>query len=297
MGWRFPFLRDRVHAAESRLAVLRVDGGICSQIAFVALGEQLREQGLDVKYDLSFYRDRGRDDNGRFARNWEFPSAFPGIPTPEASDAEVRLARGSRTWSGGVHIPRPPFLYDGYQGRQEAFYANVARFANAFRPDLSKADAVLRDAIAAEAEACAVHVRRGDLSVANAAYGRPASILYFVRAMAIVRALAPDAKFFIFSDEPDWVRAHLLREVPADLRCTVCEANGSDRGHADLWLISRCPHVIASQGSLGLFGALLSGGANRTLVLRRHDPYVAKMLPHVMYINDDCGPCQEGDVK
>ncbi|WP_279386179.1 hypothetical protein [Helicobacter cinaedi] len=40
---------------EDNLIIIRVDGGIASQIAFVALGKAFEEKGYRVKYDLSWF--------------------------------------------------------------------------------------------------------------------------------------------------------------------------------------------------------------------------------------------------
>lgn len=272
----------------SRTAVLRVDGGICSQIAFVAFGEKLREQGLLVRYDLSWYRECGKDNDGRFVRNFDFRTAFPGIPIEEATAQEIDMSRQKSIWHGTGPLPKPPFFYPGYDGRLEALFESADRFASEFRPVPTAEDRDLLAEIASESEPCAIHVRRGDLSTGQESYyGKPASVDYFTRAVRIMCALVPQSRFFIFSDEPDWVRSRLLPVLSPLARCRICDRNGSDRGYADLFAISRCRHVIASQGSLGTFGALLSGGRNRTLILRKHDAELAKRLPTVIYVNDD----------
>ena len=40
---------------EDNLIIVRVDGGIASQIGFVALGKAFEEKGYQVKYDLSWF--------------------------------------------------------------------------------------------------------------------------------------------------------------------------------------------------------------------------------------------------
>ena len=44
---------------ERELVVTRVDGGICSQIAFGALGYELELHGFNVKHDFSWFREMG----------------------------------------------------------------------------------------------------------------------------------------------------------------------------------------------------------------------------------------------
>ena len=41
---------------KDNLIIIRVDGGIASQIGFVALGKAFEEKGYQVKYDLSWLK-------------------------------------------------------------------------------------------------------------------------------------------------------------------------------------------------------------------------------------------------
>lgn len=42
------------------IVIIRVDGGICSQIAFFVLGLVFKEKGYEVKYDLSWFETSGK---------------------------------------------------------------------------------------------------------------------------------------------------------------------------------------------------------------------------------------------
>lgn len=42
------------------LVIIRVDGGIGSQIAFIALGFAFEEKGIEVKYDLGWFEESGK---------------------------------------------------------------------------------------------------------------------------------------------------------------------------------------------------------------------------------------------
>ena len=56
----------------------------------------------------------------------------------------------------------------------------------------------------------AVHVRRGDLSVEVRAYGKPASLSYFKRAVDYMEKETVMPFFYFFSDEPEWVASELI---------------------------------------------------------------------------------------
>ena len=136
----------------------------------------------------------------------------------------------------------------------------------------------------AKGPACAIHVRRGDLSISSVAYGVPCSTEYFAKTIKIVRALEPKARFYFFSDEPDYVQDVLLPALPSDLDSKIVGFNGSDKGYMDLALIAKCGYVIASIGSLGVYGAFLGGGS---LILPKYSLGCFQSMENVIYLNED----------
>lgn len=276
----------RIPKSYRNLVVIRVDGGICSQIVFVALGLQLEERGFEVRYDLSFFRENGKDLTGRFARNWDMPQAFPGLSLKEASADAISYFRAHFRRRGTcVNSFVPPLYIDGYPERDQAFLSKREKFARLLKPTLDpRLSSVLTSL--ENGESCAVHARRGDLANGDKAYGSATSISYYRRAMRIVAALRPTTCFYFFSDEPAWVRENLLPLVPDGCSGCVMDVNGSDRGYCDLYLISRCKTVISSIGSLGVFGAALSP-CNELLVLSSMRKWCFEGLPNVCCLNDD----------
>lgn len=269
------------------LIVIRVDGGICSQIAFVALGLQLQTLGNRVKYDLSWYQHNGKDMTGAFVRNWDFPKAFPSIGIEEATLEEIDYLR-TRHFRVGEMVKsfRPPLYIGGYPDRSEAILSKRSTLRDAFKPELDDCMRKSLNEIAAH-PSCAVHVRRGDLANVGVYYGGATSTTYFKRAMTMIAGLEPGVKFFFYSDEPDWVRRELLPLVSPD-RAVVMDANGSDKGYLDLYLMAQSEYVIASIGSLGVFAGVLSS-RNRMLMLSSVQDWVSGGVPNVCYLNDDYG--------
>ncbi len=252
------------------VVVVRMDGGICSQMHFYLVGEMLKRRGCDVRFDLSWFRECGKDMDGRFARNYDLERAFPCLEVKKASPLLCRLLKigfmyhndyfgiqeSSMDW---MEIVGPAYM-DGYYRDSEEMYSTV--FKQVFRVDDSVLDKdnlkLLNEIILANTagSAVAVHVRRGDLSSFVKAYGAPASIVYFKKSVEYVRRISGEAKFFIFSDESDWCRNE-LPESFGDADFKICDINGSERGYCDMILMSHCRHHITSQGSLGKYAAML----------------------------------------
>lgn len=274
---------------EQRVVAIRVNSGICDQIKFLALGRMLEERNAHVVYVLDWYRKYGKDIDGRFARVWEAQSAFPKVACEIAEglsgDAWLRVTPDR---AANVESLPSRTCADGYAPLLQTVWDGIVGLRACFSPCLDDRSAALAESIG-NGVSCAVHVRRGDLSVPNEDYGAPPSVSYYVRAVRIVQALCPNARFFFFSDEPNYVEKEILPTVDfaADVS-TVVRGNGSDRGSIDLYLMTRCSYIIGSHGSFGVFAAALSD-QNRLLITPCRNNFVFQKLPHVIYLNEDRG--------
>lgn len=250
-----------------REVIIRMDGGVCSQLHFYLMGEIFRRRGCRVSFDTSWFETCGMDLDGRFVRNLDLLKLFPSLPWHERRGGVVlsvyrRLfchrseyfSCDSTAWTD----MDAPCYFTGYYHDPKELYGKM--FYETFSLDTSVLDEVnssMLDKILAAGEgAVAIHVRRGDLSGYNPAYGNPATTGYFRRAVAKVAELHADPGLFIFSDEPEWCRECLLPSLPG-YKITVVDINGSDRGYMDLVLMAHCPNVITSKGSLGKYAAML----------------------------------------
>jgi hypothetical protein len=267
------------------LVIIRMDGGICSQICFAALGRWFARNGAAVRYDLEWFRKYGRDLDGLHPRPFELPLAFPSLDFPEASPEEIRLY-AERHYRNGRPLDqcRPPVYIDGYPEEQQRILLELrGLFQQAFQPtDLAEIGELL--AQIAERPACAVHIRRGDLAEYCGPYGAPPRAEYFRQAMQCASTQLPGARFFLFSDEPAWVQRELLPRL-APHPCTVVQHQDATRGHLDLYAISRCQAIIASQGSFGATAKILAP-RNPTLIVPREYPLLGQELGGVRLIAD-----------
>ncbi len=186
---------------KNRTCVVRVDGGICSQLAFVAYGMAEGEPGETVKYDLNWFRDHGLDVLGEQVRNWDVFKLLPGLKIDVATDEEIRLAREGR--EGYRYV-------SGYPDRDRAFLECAWLFKSLMKPKLDPTSAKLLDQIR-NVKSCAIHVRRGDLAQGNADYGSPTTLDYFKRAIGFERARSGgQAVFFVFTDDVRWTSENVM---------------------------------------------------------------------------------------
>ena len=250
------------HSIDKNLIVLRSDGGISSQIAFWALGKSYEDQGYKLKYDLSWFEECGKDMDGVFDRNFDLQKAFPKLSFDIASKQEVyHYQRHFKSSEKDINdIAAPAYLGD-YYNRWPLFIKYRAHIKQYFEPDNlnfdSYNDRLLLD-ISQHKNACAVHVRRGDLGVYNKFYGEPLGADYFVEAVERVLDEFPSTFFYFFSDESDWIEENILPKLSSNIQYELVVGNGSDKGYLDLYLMSLCQSFISSHGSLAKYARVLS---------------------------------------
>lgn len=254
----------------SSKVIVLMDGGICSQMNQYLLGQCYIKRGLSVYYDMSFFKEWGSDLNCHFARNFDLLKAFPYLALKEASKEMIKVYKkkyliiGNNT-EGCLKLDDFSYLYydsplylGGYYQLPSKLWLEVFHLYFQLIPEiLDASNRRLYDTIKANPYAIAVHVRRGDLKEEIFAYGKPATLEYFQRAVSFFQEKLLTPYYYFFSDEPDWVEEVLMPQLALNNNFMIVRMNGSDRGYMDLYLIAACKHQITSKGTLGKYGALL----------------------------------------
>ena len=106
-----------------------------------------------------------------------------------------------------------------------------------------------------DCQAVSLHVRRGDYVTnprTHQVHG-VCSLEYYARCIAYIAQRVEHPTFFVFSDDPDWARAHIRPGHPT----VYVTHNGAARDYEDLWLMSQCKHHILANSSFSWWGAWL----------------------------------------
>jgi len=115
--------------------------------------------------------------------------------------------------------------------------------------------------------AVSLHVRRGDY--ASCAELREYHGLctpdYYQNAVRFISSRVTSPIFFVFSDEPCWVKENLSLEAPM----IVISHNGTERGEEDLRLMSLCRHHIIANSSFSWWGAWLNPNRQKIVIAPR----------------------------
>lgn len=275
-------------ASDRKIIITRLAGGLGNQMFQYAVGRALAlRTGATLKLDLSHYdahRDRryalgcfrieatraGEDDLAVFglsAKRW--PGRLDRI------ERRLRARLASRRFQ--IHRERSfrfdptiiqlqGFVYlEGYWQTERYFLDQAEMLRREFEPvEPMDPDNARFAADIDAANAVSLHVRRGDYTAVATTnrYHGTCSLDYYRAAVAHIRAETAAPHFFIFSDEPEWVRAHLQLGVPA----TVVDINSADHGYRDIQLMARCRHHVTANSSFSWWGAWLSRAPGKIVV-------------------------------
>ncbi len=272
------------------LVIIRTDGGICSQIMFAALGNYFSEKGYHVKYDTTWFEENGKDINGERVRNYDMDKAFPDLNLEIATKEEIKRYKKkycknlSNASLCQLEKYKPPIYIDRYPSIREPlflkfkdFFANKFKFLtdDAYQLNLLK-EIELNNS-------CGVHIRRGDY-MNTSAFTESADESYYNKAINIINKTNENVHFYFFSDDMDWVKEKLL-PLLGNINYTICDKNSDDKGYLDLYLLSRCKHIISSNGSLGFTAFLLSKNNDVDLWMCKYREFLCKELNNIYIIN------------
>jgi hypothetical protein len=111
-------------------------------------------------------------------------------------------------------------------------------------------------------QAVALHVRwfdaPGSMEKHNVSTG------YYQRAIAQLEEKIDSPRYFLFSDDPDAVRASLT--LPEGRVTFITHNREDENAFADLWLMTLCRHFITANSSFSWWGAWLGGWSEKIIM-------------------------------
>lgn len=158
----------------------------------------------------------------------------------------------------------PPFKLIGYWQSEQYFDHNRTEILKTFSfPELTEEYNVKHaHNIFKFDNSVSLHVRRGDYisdSTTNAYHGC-CNMEYYRSAISLINEKFHDVHYFIFSDDPDWVKSTF------DLHnMTIVTENSNDMSFRDMQLMSMCRHHVMANSSFSWWGAWLSKRQGTTI--------------------------------
>ncbi len=275
------------------MIVTRLKGGLGNQMFQYALGRRLaHDRRVPLRLDLSWFSDP-EAAAGSTPRSYALGglriSAAAATLEEMAPFARRRGLSGAlrRGWGRLTLRPAPPrirergTLFDprvlsapssaylvGYWQSEKYFKSIEGILRKEFLLAAEPCDHARRIlAGMQEGTAVALHVRRGDYVTSP----RTSSTFpvcppeYYREAAARLAGRAGGLHFYLFSDDPDWVRENLRLDHPSTV---VTHAPGCPE-HQDLFLMTRCRHHVIANSSFSWWGAWLSSGEGKIVIAPR----------------------------
>ncbi|WP_265943729.1 alpha-1,2-fucosyltransferase [Dechloromonas sp. A34] len=167
-------------------------------------------------------------------------------------------------WPQFTHLPDDVYL-DGYWQSERYFSSSAQQIREAFRitSPLDASNAALAQQIDATTSV-SVHVRRGDFA-RNPEVSRVHGVdlrEYYWKAIEAIGRRLNKPHYFIFSDEPEWVRGHLDIAAP----WTVVDHNSGVNSYRDMQLMSLCRHHVIANSTFSWWGAWLNPRPDKIVV-------------------------------
>lgn len=124
----------------------------------------------------------------------------------------------------------------------------------------------------------ALHVRRGDYN--NWPHFGMCNIDYYKKSVSFIEDQVENPKFFIFSDDHDWVKKNIQIQHPS----YHITHNDVEKGFEDLRLMSLCKHFIIANSTFSWWGAWLS--LNKDKIVTIPKPWFISRIPALRYIDN-----------
>lgn len=272
------------------MIVVSLMGGLGNQMFQYAMGRSLAYRvGTELKLDLAWFAER---PTSATSRSFEL-NAFRIHASPATRNEveQLRRSRGGKfsslarqlnPYRTKTFIEEKGFAFDpsvmglpdnvflkGYWQSEKYFQDIVNLLLTEFYPinDLNQEARVFEEAINAS-NSVSLHVRRGDYVTSTSArvFHGTCPISYYLEAATFVIKKATDAQFFLFSDDPKWVKDNF--DLP--FQVTVIEVRNPRSAWEDMYLMSRCRHHIIANSTFSWWGAWLNRNPDKMVIAPRH---------------------------
>lgn len=270
------------------MIIVRVMGGLGNQLQQYALYRKYESLGVEARLDLSWFNENVQEK--MLAKRQLELSYFTDLPMQIATGEEIRAVLGRQ-------FGEPESLFAKIRRKINPALASIFTESDMYHPQILEwkqkylvgywacekyyADILpqLRDSIRfpvssdernrrlaeemEQRESVSVHIRRGDyLDEANRAmFGNICTEAYYDSAIAYMKKKYPQAVFYIFSDDSDYVKEHYRGE-----EYHIVDWNRGDDSFYDMMLMSHCRHNICANSTFSFWGARLNRHPDKVMI-------------------------------
>ena len=126
-----------------------------------------------------------------------------------------------------------------------------------FKEEMNEENLRMCDLILSSESSVSLHVRRGDyVSLPNAKkfFRSPYDDGFYDKAISEIELRVNNPEFFLFSDDPEWVKDN----IKIKHKCTLVNINKKNNNYWDMKLMSLCKHNIIANSSFSWWAAYLN---------------------------------------
>ncbi len=283
--------------------IIRMSGGLGNQMFQYALYLKLRSLGKEVKFDdINEYRSEGARPIMLALFGIDYPRATWDeiVEFTDGSMKPVKRIRRKLLGRRAIEYYEEGF-YDSKILTFDSMYLRGSFQSEKYFEDIkdeirqlyqfplleemhlpeklySSTKACL-DAIEST-EAVGIHMYRSDSRREEELYDGICTEKYYEGAVQFIQEKCPEAVFYIFSNEPKWVKGWVENLIQSQIkedmsreeiaamekRFVMVEANTEHTGYLDMLLMSRCRHNIISNSSFSWWAAWINDHEDKLVV-------------------------------
>lgn len=266
------------------MIIVQLMGGLGNQLQQYALYRKMVRMGKEARLDTSWFIEQDIKDKNLTPRELEldrFDRLIYETCTPEekaeligsagyAGKLRRKFFPGKVKWfqeSGMYH----PEIFDfenmyisGYFAC-EKYYGDILydlREKIQFPPSENPLNQEMETEIR-KCQSVSIHIRRGDYldEVNKAMFGGICTEKYYQSAVRYVIQRFPDAHFYVFSDDSEYVRGNYQGD-----RYTIIDWNKGRDSFYDMHLMSCCKHNICANSTFSFWGARLNPNESKVMI-------------------------------
>ncbi len=266
------------------MVIVRLIGGLGSQMSEYAYAKALESKGYDVKIDSStfeFYTLRGyeldkynidlecstKEENDRYRPNNIVIKILSRILNKIGINIlSLKVVREKSLMFNQKLLEINDEAYVIGDFFSEKYFKDIRstllkQFSIKGRPSSYMKDMEVK--ISEAANSCFIHVRRGDYfhnKRVNKVHG-VCGVDYYQNAAKYVQSQVGSLQYFIFSNDIEWCKENLKID-----NATYMENQERASPHEDIYLMSLCKHNIIDHSSFCWWGAWLNQNENKIVV-------------------------------
>lgn len=260
------------------LVVIQLSGGMGNQMFQYALYLRLKAMGRNVKIDdITEYEDR----NARPIRLSVFDARYATPTETEMKcltdsylDVVSKIRRKLTGRQTAAYVEKSQ-LFDPEVLKKERAYLigcwqsekyfkeikEQVREAFTFRNLKLSAQMKTYEEQMQNTNSVSLHIRRGDYLQVSDIYGGICTDEYYAKAMKYMEEQVPDCHFFVFTNDPEWVKENYKQG-----NITIVEGNDEDAGYIDMYLMTQCKHYIMANSSFSWWGCYLNPSKEKKVI-------------------------------